>query len=161
MLGDSEISENKKTEFITKFPKFKGLIQVYTGSGKGKTTAALGQALRAVGRNMNVLIIQFMKKWDYGEIQSISLLPKLTLKTFGTQKFIVRGKAEKKDYEEAEEKKWNKPSEEPTVTLKGPDKGGAFEDVSQNNFICFYIEISRYNLILRKFWTFRSIIKQK
>jgi cob(I)alamin adenosyltransferase len=46
----------------------KGLIQVYTGDGKGKTTAALGLALRAAGRNMKVLIVQFMKKWDYGEL---------------------------------------------------------------------------------------------
>ena len=43
-----------------------GLIQVYTGDEKGKTTAALGLALRAAGRNMKVLIVQFMKKWDYG-----------------------------------------------------------------------------------------------
>ena len=39
----------------------KGLIQVYTGSGKGKTTAALGQAVRAAGRDKKVLIVQFMK----------------------------------------------------------------------------------------------------
>ncbi len=41
--------------------KTKGLIQVYTGDGKGKTTAALGQALRAVGQKMKVIIIQFIK----------------------------------------------------------------------------------------------------
>ena len=80
----------------------KGLIQVYTGDGKGKTTAALGLALRAAGRNMKVLIVQFMKKWDYGELHSIKLVPNITLETFGTKEFIHKGKVEKIDYEEAE-----------------------------------------------------------
>ena len=80
----------------------KGLIQVYTGDGKGKTTAALGLALRAAGRNMKVLIVQFMKKWDYGELHSVKLIPNITLETFGTKEFIYKGKAKKIDYEEAE-----------------------------------------------------------
>ena len=80
----------------------KGLIQVYTGDGKGKTTAALGLALRAAGRNMEVLIVQFMKKWDYGELHSVKLIPNITLETFGTKEFIYKGKAKKIDYEEAE-----------------------------------------------------------
>ncbi len=80
----------------------KGLIQVYTGDGKGKTTAALGLALRAAGRNMKVLIVQFMKKWDYGELHSVKLISNITLKTFGTKEFVYKGKAKKIDYEEAE-----------------------------------------------------------
>jgi len=80
----------------------KGLIQVYTGDGKGKTTAALGLALRAAGRNMKVLIVQFMKKWDYGELHSVKLIPNITLETFGTKEFVFKGKAKKIDYEEAE-----------------------------------------------------------
>ncbi len=47
--------------------EFKGYIQVYTGNGKGKTTAALGLALRAAGRKKSVYMAQFMKKSDYGE----------------------------------------------------------------------------------------------
>jgi cob(I)alamin adenosyltransferase len=80
----------------------KGLIQVYTGDGKGKTTAALGLALRAAGRNMKVLIVQFMKKWDYGELHSVKLIPNITLKTFGTKEFVYKGKVKKIDYEEAQ-----------------------------------------------------------
>jgi len=79
----------------------KGLIQVYTGNGKGKTTAALGLALRAVGRDLKILIIQFMKKWDYGELHSIELIPNIILRTFGTKDFVYKGKVKKIDYEEA------------------------------------------------------------
>lgn len=78
-----------------------GLIQVYTGNGKGKTTAALGQALRASGRDKKILIIQFMKKWDYGELHSLKLIPQITIKTFGTGDFIYKGKAKEIDYQEA------------------------------------------------------------
>ncbi|MCP4134250.1 MAG: cob(I)yrinic acid a,c-diamide adenosyltransferase [bacterium] len=45
-----------------------GLVQVYTGDGKGKTTAAIGQAIRAAGRGLNVIIIQFIKGSESGEI---------------------------------------------------------------------------------------------
>ena len=52
-----------------------GLVIVYTGNGKGKTTAALGMALRAVGYNMKVCMIQFIKgSWHYGEIDAIKRL---------------------------------------------------------------------------------------
>jgi cob(I)alamin adenosyltransferase len=79
----------------------KGLIQVYTGNGKGKTTAALGQALRAAGRNKKVLIVQFMKKWDYGELHSLKQIPQITIKTFGTKDFVYKGRAKEIDYQEA------------------------------------------------------------
>jgi len=52
-----------------------GLIIVNTGAGKGKTTAAMGVALRAAGCKMKVLMIQFIKgSWDYGELHSAKLL---------------------------------------------------------------------------------------
>lgn len=68
----------------------KGLIQVYTGNGKGKTTAALGLALRAVGHGLKVLIIQFMKgNTEYGELESArKLFPYLTIKSSGRKVFI-------------------------------------------------------------------------
>jgi cob(I)alamin adenosyltransferase len=55
------------------------MIHVYTGDGKGKTTAALGLAIRAAGRGKKVVIVQFMKGADTGELRSLSLLPGITV----------------------------------------------------------------------------------
>jgi cob(I)alamin adenosyltransferase len=53
----------------------RGLILINTGPGKGKTTAALGTALRAIGNGMRVLILQFLKgSWHYGELDAIAAL---------------------------------------------------------------------------------------
>jgi len=52
-----------------------GLVIVYTGNGKGKTTAALGIALRAIGYNHKICMIQFIKgTWPCGEIESVKRL---------------------------------------------------------------------------------------
>ena len=63
----------------------KGLIIVYTGGGKGKTTAALGLSLRAVGYGLKICMIQFIKgSWHYGELDSIErLAPEFELVTAG------------------------------------------------------------------------------
>lgn len=59
--------------------KRNGLLIVHTGDGKGKTTAALGLALRACGDGMNVLILQFVKgNWDSGEVRTIEALGKVS-----------------------------------------------------------------------------------
>lgn len=62
----------------------KGLIIVYTGSGKGKTTAALGLALRTIGWGGKVLVIQFIKAWKTGEHKAIEkFLPGITITPAG------------------------------------------------------------------------------
>jgi cob(I)alamin adenosyltransferase len=69
--------------------QFKGYIQVYTGNGKGKTTAALGLALRAAGYGYKVYIGQFLKGQMYGELLSVKKLsPLITLEQFGRKGFI-------------------------------------------------------------------------
>jgi cob(I)alamin adenosyltransferase len=63
----------------------RGLIIVNTGSGKGKTTAALGAALRAAGTGMQVCIIQFLKgSWKYGELESLKKIPEIEIHQMGT-----------------------------------------------------------------------------
>ncbi|MCL2830202.1 MAG: cob(I)yrinic acid a,c-diamide adenosyltransferase [Betaproteobacteria bacterium] len=68
----------------------KAYIQVYTGNGKGKTTAALGLALRAAGAGMKVFIAQFVKGQEYSETFAIrEHLPSLEIKQYGRNCFIV------------------------------------------------------------------------
>ena len=68
-----------------------GLTQVYTGNGKGKTSAALGLALRAIGWGFKVYMIQFIKGDDfkYGELHAIKRLPDFELKAFGRGRYIT------------------------------------------------------------------------
>ena len=64
-------------------PEAKGLLMVYTGPGKGKTTCALGTAFRAVGQGWRVLMVQFIKgSWHYGELDAAKML--------GDDKFEIR-----------------------------------------------------------------------
>lgn len=71
----------------------KGMVQVYTGNGKGKTTASLGLALRAIGHGYKVCVIQFMKgDIEYGELISAKklLAPHLTIHQMGRADFVNR-----------------------------------------------------------------------
>ena len=73
----------------------KGYVQVYTGDGKGKTTAALGLALRAAGAGLNVYIAQFVKGMDYSELIMLKKLSEhITLKQYGRDCFIKKAPQE-------------------------------------------------------------------
>ncbi|NMM64670.1 cob(I)yrinic acid a,c-diamide adenosyltransferase [Clostridium sp. P21] len=78
----------------------KGYIQMYTGNGKGKTTAALGLSLRAVCAGKNVFFGQFTKGMKYSELNAVKYLPTFTLEQFGGDHFIFN-KPTKADIAEA------------------------------------------------------------
>ncbi len=82
-----------------------GLVQVYTGDGKGKTTAALGLALRAIGWGFKVYMIQFIKGGDFihGELQSSKYLPNFKLKAFGHGRYIREDQPLEEDVNRAKE----------------------------------------------------------
>ena len=79
----------------------KGYIQVYTGNGKGKTTAALGITLRCLCAGNKVFFGQFMKGQDYSELKAVSYFEKLTMKQFGTPSFI-NGEPSQEDIDQAQ-----------------------------------------------------------
>ena len=66
----------------------KGYVQIYTGNGKGKTTAALGLITRAVGNNFKTFFCQFMKGRDYGELHTLKRFETVTHVRFGRGVFI-------------------------------------------------------------------------
>ena len=80
----------------------RGLVQVYTGEGKGKTSAAFGLALRAIGRGLDVYMIQFIKGgFDYGELHIAEALPHFRLEAFGCGRFIDAGSPAEEDIVQA------------------------------------------------------------
>jgi cob(I)alamin adenosyltransferase len=77
-------------------PEGKGLLIVYTGAGKGKTTCALGTAFRAIGQGLRVLMVQFIKgSWHYGELDTAKMLgdDKIEIRPMG-RGFVKVGGAE-------------------------------------------------------------------
>ncbi|MCK5832443.1 cob(I)yrinic acid a,c-diamide adenosyltransferase [bacterium] len=74
------------------------MIQVYTGNGKGKTTAALGLAFRACGHSKKVIMIQFMKgDIEYGEITASKKLDGFSIHQFGLPTFVKKGEPSPED----------------------------------------------------------------
>jgi len=69
----------------------KGFVQIYTGNGKGKSTAAIGQAVRAAGFGLKTYIAQFMKEYPYNELISLKQLSQwITIEQFGGDEFVYQ-----------------------------------------------------------------------
>jgi cob(I)alamin adenosyltransferase len=69
----------------------KGFVQIYTGNGKGKTTAAIGQAVRAAGFGLKTYIAQFMKEYPYNELKSLKHLEEwITTEQFCGDEFVYK-----------------------------------------------------------------------
>jgi cob(I)alamin adenosyltransferase len=76
----------------------KGLVQVYTGDGKGKTTAALGLAMRAAGRGFSVFMVQFLKGRNYGELECAKRLSdRFKIVQSGLDTFVKKGEPTEED----------------------------------------------------------------
>ena len=89
----------------------KGYIQIYTGNGKGKTTAALGLILRALGAGLKIFVGQFLKQGDYSEIKALEKYAKIykdqiTIEQYGSGRF-VKGKPTKEEKDDGK-KGYNK-----------------------------------------------------
>ncbi len=91
------MSEHKETQH-------QGLVQVYTGDGKGKTSAALGLGLRAAGHGFEVYMIQFMKgQINYGELQAVKHIPNFTIRQYGRPDFVDKSNPDPEDIKLAQE----------------------------------------------------------
>ncbi len=98
------MSDKSSNSPLAPEPFSKGLVQLFTGDGKGKTSAAIGTVIRALGHGLKVYIAFFMKgNHPYGERQILSKLPGVTMASFGSGKLVdpdnikveERGEAEK------------------------------------------------------------------
>ena len=92
----------ESTETLPAETATKGLVEIFTGDGKGKTSAALGVALRALGQGLRVHIVFFMKgDFPYGEQKIISELSNVTFERFGFQDFVDPANVKPEEKEEA------------------------------------------------------------
>jgi cob(I)alamin adenosyltransferase len=80
----------------------KGLVEIFTGEGKGKTSAALGAIIRALGHGFHVYIVFFMKgDFPYGEQKVLCQFPNCTVEKFGFQEFVDPSNVKPEEKEEA------------------------------------------------------------
>ncbi len=79
-----------------------GLVQVFTGNGKGKTSAALGTVIRALGHGLRVYVVFFMKgDYPYGEYSTLRTLPNVTVASFGFRCFTDPANVKPEEKEQA------------------------------------------------------------
>jgi len=78
-----------------------GFVHIYTGNGRGKTTAAIGLAIRAAGAGFKVAIIQFLKGMEYSEVKALKTISSIELHQYG-RKCFIRSAPEKEDIEIAQ-----------------------------------------------------------
>jgi cob(I)alamin adenosyltransferase len=82
----------------------RGMVEVFTGEGKGKTSAALGMILRALGHGLRIHIVFFMKgSFPYGEQKTLSQLPNVTFKKFGFETFCDPANIKLEEKEQAQD----------------------------------------------------------
>ena len=94
-----EAEKAKPSQTITR-----GMVEVFTGDGKGKTSAALGMILRALGHGLRVHIVFFMKgSFPYGEQKTLSQLPNVTFKKFGFETFCDPANIRPEEKEQAQD----------------------------------------------------------
>jgi cob(I)alamin adenosyltransferase len=96
----------------------RGIVMLFTGDGKGKTTAALGAAMRAAGHGARVFVIQFMKGRLYGELAAAGKIENLTIEQYGRDEFVDSKNPEAVDIELAS-KGWKRALE--IVSTEQPD----------------------------------------
>lgn len=85
-------------------PLRRGCVQVFTGNGKGKTTAALGTVVRALGHGLRVCVVVFMKgDYPYGEWDTLAKLSNVTVTTFGSREFTDRANIKPEEIEQAKQ----------------------------------------------------------
>ena len=90
--------------FASSEPFKKGLVQIFTGDGKGKTSAALGIVLRALGHGLRVCIVAFMKgDYPYGEWHVLSKLPNVKIARFGFRTFTDPANVKPEEIEQAKQ----------------------------------------------------------
>lgn len=97
-INNNEPVSSKISKSAKNRGQFLGLVEIYTGTGKGKTTAALGLGLRAHGKGLKVYMIQFMKgDIEYGEVAAARELDGFEIEQFGRPDFVKKNEPEKID----------------------------------------------------------------